>query len=128
MGSKYFDNVPTAMNTLLVDGVLPDTSQIVHDLTEASPYYWPIIMAFVALASLTLMFMLIGVLVDVIGNVASTEKEAMTVSALAGELRSAMASLERDVNQPLLKEDFQKLLIEHDIVRIIQQVGVDVML
>merc|ERR1712190_672808 len=64
MKTGDFENVPTAMNTLLLDGILPDTSDIVNSGAQENPVFWPLIMSFVLLASLTLSYMLIGVLVQ----------------------------------------------------------------
>merc|ERR1719487_1396272 len=77
---------------------------------------------------MTLMYKLIGVLVDVVQCIATTEKEGMTVIALASQLRAAWEAMHRDTDDPITKHDFQKLLGEQEIVRITQDVGVDVIM
>merc|ERR1712232_1179668 len=62
IGDQYFETVPDAMNTLLLDGILPDTSQLVNDMAGANPILWPIVMFFILLSCVTIMYMLVGVL------------------------------------------------------------------
>eukprot|EP00930_Biecheleria_cincta_P090011 TRINITY_DN7936_c0_g2_i1.p1 TRINITY_DN7936_c0_g2~~TRINITY_DN7936_c0_g2_i1.p1 ORF type:complete len:759 (+),score=148.15 TRINITY_DN7936_c0_g2_i1:75-2351(+) len=90
IGQQHFPGVLPSMNTLLLAGVIPDQTRIVNDLGDASWYLWPIIVAFVLLCSLTIMYMLVGVLVDVVGVIAASEKEAMTVQFIASSLRQLM--------------------------------------
>merc|ERR1712217_832217 len=106
IGNQYFESVPVAMNTLLLDGILPDAAVLVNDMAGANPILWPFIMGFILLASLTLMYMLIGVLVEVIGVIAVTEKEVMTVSAVASDLRDALEHLGTDTEKPFGKTEF----------------------
>jgi len=126
VGNHYFPSVPGAMNTLLLDGIFPDQSYFVNDLFQGNPFLWPIIMIFILLAAMTLMYMLIGVLVDVVSVIACTEKEGMTVMALASQLRAAWEVLGKSCDDTMNKTDFQNLLVESEIVRITQDVGVDV--
>merc|ERR1712190_345836 len=108
------------------DGILPDTAGLVNDMAGADPILWPFIMGFILLASLTLMYMLIGVLVEVIGVIAVTEKEVMTVSAVASDLRDALEHLGTDTEKPFGKTEFQKLLTMPPVIGILQSIGVDV--
>merc|ERR1719253_2288151 len=78
------------MNRLLLDGMLPLYGGIVRTVTDANALYWPIIMAFILLASVTVMNMLIGVLVEVVRTVAATEKEGMIVAHVSHRLREIM--------------------------------------
>jgi len=126
IGNQYFRTVPEAMNTLLLDGLLPDNAPIVHAVTSASPILFPIWMIFILLACITLMYMLVGVLVDVVAVISCSEKESMTVGAVASELREAMENLGRDESSTMSRLEFQKLLMEPQIAKIVQGVGVDV--
>jgi voltage-gated sodium channel len=126
IGHEYFESVPASMNTLLLYGILPEIAQIVNNLGDANPLLWPLMMSFILLASLTVANMLIGVLVGVVGAVASAEKEGMVVSHLAAEMRTVYALDGRSMNEPLLKEDFQKLLVTPHCACAAKEVGVDV--
>merc|ERR1712054_100562 len=78
------------MNKLLLEAMLPLYAPMVNNLAAANPMYWPAIMAFVLLASVTVMNMLIGVLVEVVRTVAATEKEGMTVAHVSHSLKEVM--------------------------------------
>eukprot|EP00928_Gymnodinium_smaydae_P095319 TRINITY_DN8181_c0_g1_i4.p1 TRINITY_DN8181_c0_g1~~TRINITY_DN8181_c0_g1_i4.p1 ORF type:complete len:900 (-),score=165.97 TRINITY_DN8181_c0_g1_i4:469-3168(-) len=126
LDNEKFNSVPIAMNTLLLDGVLPDSAKLVDNLTGESALFWPLVMFFVALASVTLMYMLIGVLVDIVAMIAHAEKEGMTTVTLANNLRRALGALGKNTEDALSKYEFEQLLLEPSIMNVIQDNGVDV--
>mmetsp|Transcript_113770 Transcript_113770/g.332285 ORF Transcript_113770/g.332285 Transcript_113770/m.332285 type:complete len:857 (-) Transcript_113770:89-2659(-) len=126
LGNNGFQTVPNAMNTLLLRGVLPESANFLTLVTEEHPLYWPLTMAFICLAGICLMYMLIGVLTEVIRMVAAAEKEGMVVSMVAGRLRTALQNLGRDEKTPLSKMDFQELLVQPEVANLCQDVGVNV--
>merc|ERR1719433_246856 len=69
----------------------------------------------------------IGVLVEVISMVASTEKEGMAVSMVASRMRSALRAMGRDDATPLSKMDFQELLVQPDVTALCQEIGVNLL-
>merc|ERR1712232_1106230 len=77
------------------------------------------------LAGVMLMFMLIGVLCEVVSAIASTEKEGILAGNVAGGLREAFVSLGMDHDAPLSKRQFQELLYEPLIVDRLTDVGTD---
>jgi hypothetical protein len=121
----YFSSVPAGMNTLLVDGLFPDVAGMVHAVSDDNPFFWFLMMFFIGLAALTVMYMLVGVLVDIVKVIATTEKEAMTVTMLASQLRGQFEALGRDVEAPITKYEFASLLAMPEITVIVQGVGVD---
>jgi hypothetical protein len=125
LGIQYFQSVPHAMNTLLLRGILPDHTQFVYDVAAGSPFFWFLIMCFILLAAVTLMYMLIGVLVEVVGAIASTEKEGMTVTSVAQQMREVMANLDKDTETAMSRMQFQDLLCENEMAIILHDVGVD---
>jgi hypothetical protein len=126
MGDMYFPSVPTAVNSLLLDGVLPDNAAIVNDLAGQSWYLWPLIMFFILLASLTVMNMLVGVLVEVVGAVAEAEKEGLAVHEMRENLIHVMKELDYDASGCISKSEFEKILIRPKVCKILLDVGVDV--
>jgi len=125
--SKYFWNVPAAMNSLVLEGLLPTNAGLVRDLAEAEPFLYPVIISFLVLAVITIMNMLLGVLVEVVAAVAATEKEGMTVSAVSQQLRQVMVeTLDINIKNPILKADFRSLLLKPEINSILVDVKVDV--
>merc|ERR1711939_1014653 len=78
VGVRYFNNVPESMNTLLLHGCfgenLPD---LMDEAYKSGVIYGCALLAFVFLASLTVMNMLIGVLCEVVKVVSAVEKEQL---------------------------------------------------
>ncbi|OLP83250.1 Sodium channel protein type 11 subunit alpha [Symbiodinium microadriaticum] len=106
VGLMFFPSVPEAMNTLLLQGLFPESTELISAISGGSSWFlWPITVFFLSLVSLTVMYMLVGVLVDVVHVVASVEKDSLAVSYLAHEMR-------------ISKVEFQKLVVEPSIARI----------
>jgi len=126
VGRRYFGSVPDAMNTLLLNGVFADSAVLIGSMSASEPWLWPILIFFMALVSLTLMYMLVGVLVDVVGVVATSEKEGMAVSLIASQLRTELRRLGYKEDAEISQAQFVNLMADAGILKIIQGVGVDV--
>jgi hypothetical protein len=86
----HFADMTTSMNVLLLSSVFPDVVELVNDIGGEHFLLWLMIMAFLTLASLTTMNMLVGVLVEVVSVVASCEKETLEVNYVKNRLRGMM--------------------------------------
>ncbi|CAE7559894.1 unnamed protein product [Symbiodinium microadriaticum] len=116
VGATLFQSVPESLNTLLLPAVFGANANIINQITNGNPGLWPIIVFFMALVSVTIMYMLLGVLVDVIGAVAATEKQKIEISYIVGQLREELEKM----------QDFQNLVMEPAVVRVMQDAGVNV--
>eukprot|EP00929_Paragymnodinium_shiwhaense_P067043 TRINITY_DN33728_c0_g1_i1.p1 TRINITY_DN33728_c0_g1~~TRINITY_DN33728_c0_g1_i1.p1 ORF type:complete len:874 (-),score=279.97 TRINITY_DN33728_c0_g1_i1:371-2992(-) len=125
LGDTLFQSVPHAMNTLLLDGILPDSANFVNSVVDEMPVLFPFMMFFIMLAAVMLMYMLIGVLVEVVASIAGTEKEGLTTSAVASGMRDAFSQLGLDPEAPMTKHQFVELLYEPLVVDRLQDVGTD---
>jgi len=129
-GNPKFNTVWTSMNSLLLNSILSDNVQIFLPLTEDHPALYPVIMTFVLVTGVMLMYMLIGVMVNVISMVAATEREGMAVQFLASTLRAVGKELMPDKifdgPQPWSKEEFKELVVQPEVVRLLWDVEVDV--
>lgn len=127
VGKQYFRTVPEAMNTLLLQGLFPESIELLHSISGGATWYlWPLTVFFLLLVSLTVMYMLVGVLVEVVQVVASVEKESLAVTYMSSEMRRNLMKLGWSPEQPISKSEFQRLVVEKPIARIINAVGVDV--
>jgi len=120
----YFPDVLTAMSTLLLDGILADWAPLIHAM-GINPLWWIILLIFVLLASVTIMYMLVGVLVEVVGVIAAAEKEGMTVSFVATKLREKMIQMSHNPEGIISKMAIQDILVEPDVVQMLMAVNVD---
>lgn len=127
IGDAFFKSVPESINSLLLPAVFGANADVINSITVGNPGLWPIMVFFMALVSVTIMYMLLGVLVDVIGAVASTEKQKIEITFIVGQLREELEKLNiipeaMELNQV----DFQKLVLEPGIVRVMHESGVNV--
>jgi len=125
IGARYFSTVPASMNTLLLDGILPVESTFVNRIAGANSLLWPCFMIFVVIASLTVMNMLIGVIVEVVAVVASTEKEKMSILGIQQDLKEAMEALGVDHKKTIPHEQFGKILASPEMLSALSGFDVD---
>lgn len=127
VGMELFKTIPEAMNTLLLTGVFGSQAETMHRITKGNPAAWPLIVFFMALVSLTIMYMLIGVMNDSISVVASTEKNKIEVTWIVSQLRDEVERLGyKEEDMQLTGSDLQTLSLEPGIIKIMQEAGVDV--
>jgi CRP-like cAMP-binding protein len=127
-GMQYFPTVPRAMNSLLLDGVLPDQAQIITDVGNEHPVFYVIICLYILLASMTVMNMLVGVLCEVVSVVSSVEKESLLVNYVKGTLLHMLqtSGLDADGDHLIAKHEFEALLENPIAAKALSEVGVDV--
>eukprot|EP00929_Paragymnodinium_shiwhaense_P034455 TRINITY_DN18747_c0_g1_i1.p1 TRINITY_DN18747_c0_g1~~TRINITY_DN18747_c0_g1_i1.p1 ORF type:complete len:963 (+),score=272.59 TRINITY_DN18747_c0_g1_i1:55-2889(+) len=125
----YFSSVPKAMSSLLLNGVLPDQAALISACADENIILGMMVLAFILLASLLVMNMLVGILCEVVSVVASVEREEMTVGFVKHRLREMFEHnhVDEDDNDCISKEEFDKLLCNRDAAQIIQEIGVDVL-
>jgi len=127
IGSIYFSSIPKGMSTLLLPGMLPDNQEHVETMAAEHFIYAVMFMAFIVLASITIMNMLVGVLVEVVSVVATFEKEQLTANYVKLELKTLVDKhLDADGNGTLSKAEIEGLLMNRQAAQVIQRVGVDV--
>jgi hypothetical protein len=131
VGEEYFGSVFESANTLVLYGTLLDEiSGLMHAVQSESGFGMFLLYVFVALAALTMMNMLIGVLCEVINAVASAEKEAIQVNFVRSTLEnlvegSLVGKNEGDMGQ-LRKSAFDTLMSEAHTIKTLRALDVDV--
>jgi len=121
-----FESVPQSMNTLLKQVVCGFDVILVNRLLDADLTCYFVFLFYFLIASLTIMNMLIGILCDVVSNVATDEKEesfVLKVESLVGHL---MQDLDTDGSHTLSKEEFDGIIMNQDMMHVLLDFGVDV--
>lgn len=135
VGEKYFSTVGATMNSLLLHGCfLEDFPVLAKEVLEESPLMYVLLISFVLLATLTVMNMLIGVLVEVVSVVATVEKEQLTVNFMKDKMCFALQTIGKlhdpekgDLNNlTISKTDFLNIIGLPTAARVLSDVGVDV--
>lgn len=124
---ERFDGVLVSMNTLLLAGALPDQVDLINELKAANIGFYFLMMMYLALASLTLMNMLIGIICEVIGAVSSLEKETMLLQDVKADLWDMLVEMNvvKDNDDRISKLEFNALLAAPKAARVLEDVGVD---
>lgn len=138
--TQYFSSVLETMHTLIifgtfldalsdwmyavmgfVEGETADLIDIRHDHIPCFILCW----IYIALASLTILNMLIGVLCEVISAVASEEKESMIVDKVHERFGDIVKKLDENNDGDLTWEEFTKLLDYPEAIAALESVNVD---
>jgi hypothetical protein len=133
VGEEYFSGVAQSMHTLWLYGALLD--EITHLMSELEPAgkgHVLILNLFIILGGVMTMNMLVGVLVEVVAAVSSSEKEEQGLIHVRNKLERILKELgiDRDKTENdgmISKEQFQMIVNDTDAVLLIQDLGVDVL-
>jgi len=119
------------MQSLLLDGVLPDQGTMIRDCFDESIILGSTMLSFILIASLGVMNMLVGVLCEIVSVVSSVETEELTVTYVRSKILDMLRTGGVDTGVELRtirisKGVFQYLISTPETVRIMQEIGVDV--
>jgi len=73
---------------------------------------------------LTVMNMLVGVLVEVVGTVADAEKESMAVTEMREQLKIVMDELDADQTGCISRAEFGKILTNRNAAKLLHDIEV----
>jgi len=129
----HFGSVLRSMHTLLVAGVFPDTETLLMDTLSEHFVFWLAVFFFMLFSAIAVMNMMIGVLVEVVKQAQSIEKEALDVKWLRDNL---LTVLEEVLQRPLIesphaatvgvsRQDFWAMLENPKVAKVLHQTGVD---
>jgi len=125
--AQFFPSVEASMGTLLLSATVPDlVDMIKKDLATEHILFAIFFFIFILLASLTIMNMLIGVLVEVVSVVSAVEKEQLDVYFVKSTIESMLATNDYNGNNCFDKAEFEALLENREAVQCLQKIGVDV--
>merc|ERR1719265_763939 len=100
-------------------------STFMFAMKESSVPCFLLTWAYVGLASLTVMNMLIGILCEVISAVAEEEKESTMVDKVHEKFGKIVQDLDKNGDGTLSWEEFQKILDHDDALTALASVSVD---
>mmetsp|Transcript_117894 Transcript_117894/g.227341 ORF Transcript_117894/g.227341 Transcript_117894/m.227341 type:complete len:237 (+) Transcript_117894:1-711(+) len=129
IGAKYFPCVGSSMNTLLLHAtILEGMPEVINEIGAESWLFRAIFLLHILLASLTVLNMLVGVLVEVVSVVSAVEKEQLQVNFVKARLCQIISdlNLDADNNGMVSLEEFELLLEKPQATRALRDVGVDV--
>lgn len=127
IGDFYFKSVPYGMKSLLLYATLPDMAGFVDEMGDEHIVLALTLLVFILMASLTVLNMLVGVLVEVVSVVSAVEKEQLLVSFVKKKLLEMLkkSGLDADEDMMISRHEFEMLLVLPQAAKCIQDVGVD---
>ncbi|CAK0858794.1 unnamed protein product [Prorocentrum cordatum] len=125
-GDDMFSTVPQAMYSLLLYGTLLDSLVLAcAKLEESSVVSLVVFFVYVALAALTVLNMLIGVLCEMVSVVAHQEKDRMLTTCAEEKLALVIKELDQDEDFRLSKQEFLSILVNPTAAQALADIGVD---
>jgi len=122
----YFHSVPESIHNLIIFGTFLDSlSDFILQVKEESVACLILSWLYIAVASLMVMNMLIGVLCEVISAVAVEEKESMAVDRVNDKFESIVATLDTDNDGTLSWEEFKQILDFPEALQALDSVNVN---
>lgn len=111
IGETFFPNVWHAMFTLLIHATFGD--DLAYFMDAIRHQNWPLLIpaiVFICLAQLTLMNMLVGVLCEVVSDVANEEKTNTRNVKMEEDMQEILASLDENKDELISYQEFSKLM------------------
>jgi len=121
-----FDSVPKTFNFLLMQALCGLQSSSFDTMLAAGLFYYLMFLMYCLLACTTIMNMLIGILVEVVGDVAEVEKETAFMRDVEFQINRMMEKLDIDRSDSLTQMEFDKLTETPEVIQGLQDLGVDV--
>jgi len=124
---EMFGTLSSSMWVLLIEGVLLDGPKDTLDVLSAKHKIMTgIFICFIMLANFTILNMLIGILCNVVDNVAQAEKAEADVAYLKNTLLDLLECHDEDNNGLVRKSEFDQLMRNPEMHLILTRFGVDV--
>eukprot|EP00931_Biecheleriopsis_adriatica_P033232 TRINITY_DN19293_c0_g1_i1.p1 TRINITY_DN19293_c0_g1~~TRINITY_DN19293_c0_g1_i1.p1 ORF type:complete len:517 (-),score=88.84 TRINITY_DN19293_c0_g1_i1:82-1632(-) len=125
-GKGQFETVLMGMHTLLVDGILADQADIINGMLSAGIAYYCAILLYMLIVGITVADMLIGVISEVIEEVAAAEKEVILKDDLIDKVQQIVKSMDSNRDDIVSKAEFGQMLYNEAVTRHLHEIGVDV--
>ncbi|CAE7334985.1 unnamed protein product [Symbiodinium sp. KB8] len=109
IGGGRFDSVPQATTFLLLQTLCGFDYHFMMDMMNADALSFAFMLAYQLVGSLTLMNMLIGVMVDVVGNTAQIEQEEQSLKTLKRDIADVVKLTDENEDQTVTSVEFNHM-------------------
>jgi hypothetical protein len=121
-----YENVPQAMNCLLLWGAFADQKDLMDGIMGTSWINYVLIFIFFGIGALTLMNMLIGVLCEMVSQVSEEESSSRTEDSIRTIIEKFFVCIDTDSSGTLEIDEFRKIKDKKDLVEALEEEDVDV--
>lgn len=124
-GVYKFRSIEDSVLTLVCGGtLLDDATGVINDIKDYSEIMVLVFMIYVLVTNFTLLSMLVGVLCEVVANVADQNKEEIIISFVKSTLEEVLRSIDQNNDGSISEKEFTELLSNPEVEDALSQVGV----
>ncbi|CAE7571544.1 unnamed protein product [Symbiodinium natans] len=127
IGDGRFDSVPIATTFLLLQTLCGFDQHFMMDMFNADGLSFAFLLAYQLVGSLTLMNMLIGVMVDVVGNTAQIEQEEQSLKNLKKDIADVVKLTDENEDRTVTAVEFNHMIQNPEAVKKLYEGGVNVL-
>ena len=122
----YFKTIPLSMFTLFLAGTLLDNvTDVIKEFRDISPWMFIAMQIYILASGFTILNMLIGVLCDVVANVAADEGEKAMVKDTEQELQAVFRLGDADGSGMITHEEFTAMSDYKEVLDALARLGVE---
>jgi len=118
-----YDHVASAMLSLVLSGLIPDMAPMTYALAKENAFYAFLFLLFILFGFITILNMLVGVLVQVVGAVATIESETAQLTQVKRLILDNGLGWTED--ETLTTQDIAMVFAEDRIVVGFRELGID---
>mmetsp|Transcript_29049 Transcript_29049/g.69177 ORF Transcript_29049/g.69177 Transcript_29049/m.69177 type:complete len:745 (-) Transcript_29049:80-2314(-) len=124
---ELFPNVPATMWVLLLSGTFLDSPSVaLNEVGATSGWLVALFLVFIFLSHMMVLNMLIGILCDVVHQVALNEKEEAAVAYLKNTLLEILECHDKDNDRQIHRDEFELLMRNPEMHFVLTRFGVNV--
>eukprot|EP00931_Biecheleriopsis_adriatica_P059509 TRINITY_DN35615_c0_g1_i2.p1 TRINITY_DN35615_c0_g1~~TRINITY_DN35615_c0_g1_i2.p1 ORF type:complete len:745 (+),score=152.41 TRINITY_DN35615_c0_g1_i2:54-2288(+) len=128
LGEAYFSTLTTGMASLLYHGCFFNgVTDFANACFREHVGYGLLLFIFILVAPLTVMNMIVGVLVEVVGVVAAAEQEIAVVGSVTESLREALGRVDGHGDERISKEEFATLADSEEAMTTFNDANIDIL-
>lgn len=122
----YFGSMGKSMSTLLVRGTFLDDVTACTNAIRNRGEIWMLLafLMYVVLNSFTIMNMLIGILVEVVGNTSKGQRAKVFQDSVRSAIRTLFDQLDGDHSGCISRDEFLSMKRDNQVMRSLQQLGI----
>jgi voltage-gated sodium channel len=126
-GVYRFRSIEDSVWTLMCAGtLLDDATSVINDVKDYSFTMVCLFMVYVLITNFTLLSMLVGVLCEVVANVADQNKEEIIITFVKSTLEEVLRAIDQNNDGTISEKEFTELLAKPEVEDALSQVGVNV--
>ncbi|CAE7150573.1 ttll6 [Symbiodinium pilosum] len=127
VGNGRFDSVPEATVFLLLQTLCGFDQNFMMQMMKADGLSFAFMLAYQLIGSLTLMNMLIGVMVDVVGTTAQLEQEEQSLKTLKRDIADVVRLTDENEDRTVTAVEFNHMIQNPEAVKKLYEGGVNVL-